>query len=378
MSLFFLKNKEEKCQHLIKKANKFYAEKNFLKAIKIYKKILKFDSHHFAAAANIAVSYFECEKYDDAIPYFNKVISLDSSNAWWHNYLSQIHLKKGDFDSSLSEAWQAILCDEKDTSHHLNLAYTIYEIFDCCGRDKTDEMLKKWHSEYPENPIAKQCYNSYFYNKNFAVSEPEYVEELFDVFASDFDDILVELQYDSPKFIAQYLAKFFQDKTSEKLNILDLGCGSGLCGKEIKKLIKNSQITGVDISAKMLEKAQEKNVYDKLIKSDITVCFSKIKSECNAVVSSDVFTYFGKLDSVFSEVGNLLKEKGVFVFTFSSNSQNEKDYFLMPSSRFVHSLKYVENLLKKNKFVIVKKEEKVLRKEGEKDVVGYVILAQKT
>ena len=50
----------------------------------------------------------------------------------------------------------------------------------------------------------------------------------------------------------------------------------------------------------------------------------------------------------------------------------------MPSSRFVHSLKYVENLLKTNKFVVVKKEEKVLRKEGEKDVVGYVILAQKT
>ena len=49
----------------------------------------------------------------------------------------------------------------------------------------------------------------------------------------------------------------------------------------------------------------------------------------------------------------------------------------MPSSRFVHSLKYIEKTLACCGFSIIKNEEKILRKEGEKDVVGRVVVAQK-
>ena len=49
----------------------------------------------------------------------------------------------------------------------------------------------------------------------------------------------------------------------------------------------------------------------------------------------------------------------------------------MPSSRFVHSVKYVEKSLSDCGFLIIKNEEKILRKEGEKNVVGRVVVAQK-
>lgn len=362
---------------MLKKANDLYVAKKYMPAIKIYAKILKDDADDFASLANTATAYFELKKYSDSIPFFRRVILMDSTNPWWYNYMSQSLQKCGEFDDALYNAWQAVLHGENDNAHHLNLAYTIYEISDEKGRKKTDSILKKWYKKYPENQIAEQCYKSYFYDQNFSRSNPKYVEELFDVFAPDFDNVLAGLNYDSPKIIAQILSDFLSSSINEKITILDLGCGSGLCGKYIKKIFKKSHITGVDISAKMLENAKKKNVYDRLIKCDIDNCFCNEKYKFDAVVASDVLTYFGELDSIFKKVVSILNEKGVFVFTVSKNQTNENDYFLMPSSRFVHSYKYVKETIKKYGFDIIKFEEKILRKEGEKDVFGTVYLIKK-
>lgn len=373
----FFKKKNIDKSALLKKANDLYMAGKYDKAIKIYTDILKDDAENFASIANTATAYFELKKFDKAIPFFQKALNVDSTNSWWYNYLSQSMQKCGNLSGALENAWQAVLLDENDNAHHLNLAYTIYEIFDEEGQEKIDFYLKKWYEKYPQNPIAEQCFKSYFHDKNFSRSNLKYVEELFDVFASDFDSVLNELEYDSPKIIAQYLQEFLMPKNNDKISILDLGCGSGLCGKYIKKIFKKSRIVGVDISAQMLKIAKAKNVYDELVKSDITDCFNSKNSVFDVVVASDVLTYFGDLDLIFKKVDSVLYQNGVFAFTISENKINNNDYFLMPSSRFVHTQKYVENEIKKYNFEVVKNEKKILRKEGDKDVVGIVYLIQK-
>ena len=373
---FFSKKNVDKTI-LLEKANVLYLKKKYASAIKYYTKILKVDSSYLPALANIATAYFELQKFDKAIPFFQQVIIIDKDNPWWYNYLSQSMQKCGNLSGALENAWQAVLLDENDNAHHLNLAYTIYEIFDEEGQEKIDFYLKKWYEKYPQNPIAEQCFKSYFHDKNFSRSNLKYVEELFDVFASDFDSVLNELEYDSPKIIAQYLQEFLMPKNNDKISILDLGCGSGLCGKYIKKIFKKSRIVGVDISAQMLKTAKAKNVYDELVRSDITDCFNSKSSIFDVVVASDVLTYFGDLDLIFKKVDSVLYQNGVFAFTISENKINNNDYFLMPSSRFVHTQKYVENEIKKYNFEVVKNEKKILRKEGDKEVVGIVYLIQK-
>lgn len=372
----FSKDKSDK-DTMLKKANVLYVKKKYVSAIKYYAKILSLDSVNFPAIANTATAYFEMREFAKAIPFFQKTISLDSNNPWWYNYLSQSFQKCGDFSGALDNAWQAVLLGENDNAHHLNLAYTIYETADEEGREKTDSYLKKWYEKYPKNPIAEQCFKSFYYDENFDTSNRKYVEELFDVFASDFDDVLKELNYDSPNIIARYLKEYFNKNNSKILSFLDLGCGSGLCGKHLKKIFKKSKLTGVDISSQMLEKAKEKNVYDELVKCDITDCFSTDNLLFDVVMASDVFTYFGELDSVFAKVDSLLCANGVFIFTVSENNINKKDFFLSTSSRFVHSIKYVEKMLKKYNFSIIKNEKKILRKEGDKVVKGRVFLVIK-
>ena len=373
---FFIR-KNTNSDAILKKANNLYIKKKYASAIKYYAKILAVDSTNFPATANTAMAYFEMQKFAESIPFFKKTLTMDSYNPWWYNYLSQSMQKNGNLIEALDNAWNAVLLGENDNAHHLNFAYTIYEISVETGRDKIDSYLKKWYEKYPQNPVAEQCYKSFFYDKNFIASNKKYVEELFDAFASDFDDVLKNLNYDSPKLIAKNLSEYFNEKKHENLSFLDLGCGSGLCGKELKKIFKKSSIIGVDISSQMLAKAKDKNVYNKLVKDDITTCFCNDNMVFDVVMAADVLTYFGKLDSVLKKVDSLICKNGVFIFTVSENNINSDEYFLTPSSRFVHSIKYIEKMLKKYGFSIVKKEHKILRKEGDNEVKGYVFLVVK-
>lgn len=375
---FWHKIKSAAIPGLLKRANDFYKQKKYNKAIKLYKRILKRDSKHFAARANLATAYFEIGDFTTSIPCLLRVIKNDFANPWWHNYLAQSYQKTFVFDLALDEAWLAVELSKGAKEQELNLAYTIYEISDEKGRKFIEPILKKWYQKYPDSGIAKQCYKSFFYDKNFACSNQEYVESLFDVFAPDFDAVLSDLHYRSPQDIAAFLADYFSAaKLVPHLKILDLGCGSGLCGKYLRPKFPDSIIYGVDISSRMLEEASRKNIYKKLIKKDINDYLSSQKSKFEIIVAADVLTYFGELDSLFDNILKTLAPQGVFAFSISQNKVNSKDFFLTPSSRFVHSVKYVENLLEKRGLNIVTKEQKILRKEGEKDIVGYIILAVK-
>lgn len=374
---FWFQPPQQKIASYLQKANLCYEQHKFAASIKLYRKILKLDPQHFAAQANWATASFEIGDYAASIPLFEKLIEVDSTNPWWSNYLAQACQKNNNFSKALNAAWQAVCLSQGQNEHHLNLAYTIYETAEEKGLDFVDSILQKWYREFGSNGIVRQCYKSFYPDQNFTCSEPEYVESLFDVFAPDFDKVLQDLEYDSPQVIAQMLFAFYKSKPDIKIKVLDLGCGSGLCGQAIKKKIKNSHLIGVDISANMLKEANLKNAYERLLKCNIIDCFSKLKYKLDVVTASDVLTYFGRLDLLFQAIADSLKKDGVFVFTISQNFCNNKDYHLMPSSRFVHSENYVKNILAKNGFAIIKNEEKVLRKEGEKDVIGRVFLAVK-
>ena len=183
------KPKCQKIAELMQRANSLYRSKDYDSAIKLYQKILKLDANHYAAIGNIATSYFYSQKYDNAIPYLQKLIEIDSANSWWYNFLSQSYFHTKDYDNSLNMAFNAVKKAPSDNNHHLNLAYTIYEIADELGAKKIHSILKKWYMEFPQNCVAKQCYKSFFYDKEFVSSDIKYVETLFDSFASDFDNV---------------------------------------------------------------------------------------------------------------------------------------------------------------------------------------------
>lgn len=99
------------------------------------------------------------------------------------------------------------------------------------------------------------------------------------------------------------------------VRILDLGCGAGeACMEYIRMGAK--EVTGIDISEKMLEVAREKNsdpaiTYICMPMEDI----GKLEGGFDLVISSLALHYIEDFKGVVNNVNRLLKEGGRFIFS---------------------------------------------------------------
>jgi len=166
-----------------------------------------------------------------------------------------------------------------------------------------------------------------------------YVATLFDRFAPDFDDQLTgELEYQVPSILAE-TAKDYCTSANGDLDILDLGCGTGLCGEAVKDLAK--RLDGVDLSGEMLKLARKRRVYKTLTKSEVVTYMDKTRRSYDLVLGADVFVYFGLLDELFVSVANVLKPGGLVIFSLEAHDGT--DFTLTASGRYAHGRSYVRD-----------------------------------
>lgn len=90
--------------------------------------------------------------------------------------------------------------------------------------------------------------------------------------------------------------------------VVDLGCGTGRIGAWLAAR-GASAVTGVDISPEMLERAAARNVYARLIESDITQTPLEAAS-FDGVASSLVVDHVASLTAFFTEAARLVRSGG--------------------------------------------------------------------
>lgn len=402
-----VKKNPQNIDSLLVIGNSFYIEGDYEKADEYYQEILKQDLENFDALVNHGEALlrqkkcadarkvvariknttagiflkakidFEEEKYKEAQDGFFSVVKRNEADFWAWNLLSQAAQKNGDVALALESAWQAIKQSGGEDSQHLNMAYALYEIASEIGAEKVLPYLKKWHEEYTENSIVKQSWNAFFPSETFIKSDINYVQKVFDNFADSFDETLEGLGYKVPQIIAEEIKKYSIVFLPKNPRVLDAGCGTGLCSKYLGSVLKKYQLYGVDISAQMLEKARQRGRYKELKKDDIEHYLAEQKERFDLVVSADVLTYFGRLEGIFDACFKSLAKKGVMVFSISKNEKDSISWRQHLSGRFVHGEKYVQKALKQSGFQEAIFKPCTLRKEGEKDVFGWVVTAFK-
>ncbi|MDK4733557.1 methyltransferase domain-containing protein [Rhizobium sp. CNPSo 3490] len=204
-----------------------------------------------------------------------------------------------------------------------------------------------------------------------------YVERLFDDYADRFDTALVEkLDYSVPQKLADLIAS-----TGRRYECaVDLGCGTGLLGPEIRARAR--RLEGFDLSQNMLAKAAEKQVYDHLAQADLSLApdlsglFGDARRRrADLVSAADVLMYLGNLESVFAIVGELAAVGADFTFSVEDAGDGEA-FQLAPSLRYAHSEAYVRRLLSRHGFEILKIVKTVIRKDGGKPVSGILFLTR--
>lgn len=197
----------------------------------------------------------------------------------------------------------------------------------------------------------------------------DYVKALFDQYAGHFDQHLTEvLDYRTPAAIGAALRQAQVGQGAQGGDVLDLGCGTGLCAPYLKPGARS--LAGVDLSQRMLDKACAGGLYDRLACADIVSFLAQESTAFDLVVAADVFVYFGDLSEVFAQVARVLRPGGAFCFSMETCAG--EGFVLQASNRYAHSTAYLRTLAAAQGFQVALLEATALRSENGLPIVGQV------
>jgi predicted TPR repeat methyltransferase len=114
------------------------------------------------------------------------------------------------------------------------------------------------------------------------------IKQLYERFSTFYESNMCELGYQGP----QHLLDVIRDTVGRRrgLSVLDLGCGTGLAGEALRPFA--AHMVGVDLSAEMLAKAQDRNIYDDLAVGELTQWLTTTRQTFDLIVACDTFIYF--------------------------------------------------------------------------------------
>src|SRR5258708_3600169 len=140
-----------------------------------------------------------------------------------------------------------------------------------------------------------------------------YVAELFDGYAARFENELVgNLHYRAPEILHALFAPHVALDT--KLDIVDLGCGTGLGGAAFRTLAR--RLDGIDLSARMIEQARARGIYAELTVGELVASLTACDgARYDLALATDVVVYFGALGPLFAAVARVLRPGGWFLFS---------------------------------------------------------------
>lgn len=202
-----------------------------------------------------------------------------------------------------------------------------------------------------------------------------YVEKLFDDYAGDFDDHLVnKLGYTGHRMLVERLPAAAPQRFAR---VLDAGCGTGLIGPLIRP--RSDVLVGMDLSAGMLEKARERGVYDRLDQGDLTEYLARPQEPYDLVLVADVFVYVGALDTVFQLLAERLVPGGWLAFTVEESKATEGNGVeLLPSLRYAHRPDYLRRLAAAHGFEWVDSLKMALRYDQKQGIDGLCVFLRRT
>ncbi|WP_370152451.1 methyltransferase [Ferrovibrio sp.] len=195
----------------------------------------------------------------------------------------------------------------------------------------------------------------------------EYIASTFDAFADSFDEKLVGwLEYRAPQQLAALARRVLDGRIAERA--IDLGCGTGLVGAEVKGLVR--RLDGVDLSPRMIGHARRRGVYADLAVEELVALLQRRPDSYDLALAADVLIYIGDLRPLFAALHGALRDGGLFIASVEKGGGAR--YIAEKSGRYQHGEDYLRRRAEEAGFDLVALEEVVLRKEENRPAAGYV------
>ena len=340
--------------------------------------VVRLSSKDPEAHNNLGVVLFKLSKLEEAEKSYKKAIELKPDYAVAHNNLGHIYRNFGYLEDAAKSYTKAIELKPDFTVAHYKLGI----IYQQLGK------LKDAEKSYKKAIELKPDYAEAYLNLGKLFKELEQTNEAIKYFEKslkiDIKDVLgtnLELASLGKKKIPNktpiiFMQNFYKSKANIwdsfeaqkyyygkelikvafkqthkkkfKIDILDLGCGTGSLGSFLSSYAKT--LTGIDLSADMLTIAEKTGFYDLLHKKEIELYLSKTLINYDSIVAAAVMIHFFDLESLFTLINKSLKSTGKFIFSVFESTKNDKEFnsFLMYS----HSDHYITTLANRFKFKI--------------------------
>ena len=365
------------------------------------KYLLLLDSFPQAAMLhyNLGLVYFSLELFTKAIDEFSTALLLQPDDCDTLFNLALCQQKTGDCEEAINTYGKLLAVTPESTDCYYNLAGCYRDILaderaiDCYQKvlaldaDYLPALnnLAYLHHRNGNLPQAELLYRQLTIRRpddeaaGYMLSALQgiplshapdaYVRRLFDSYSSEFEKNLIEdLGYDTPRQLYRCLVRHLGGKRN--MNIyergLDLGCGTGLSGEAFQDRV--AIFHGVDLSAKMLQMAQNKNCYTTLVHDNIDHYLHTTAETYDFFLATDVFIYVGALQEIFSALKALTLPKALFCF--STEHLESDGYRLLQTGRFAYSRSYILKTAAMTGWTVLASETTRIRKEREQWITG--------
>jgi predicted TPR repeat methyltransferase len=338
-------------------------------AVAFYQQAIRGQPRFQEAYAALGTALLECGRLREALLWHRRAVELEPDAAAAHFYLGRTLLTMLRWDDAEAAFRRVLELDPRSGEAYRALGH----VLETRGqREELAALAERWLQTSPDDPQAAHCYAAWTGRNVPDRASDACVRATFDSFAADFDQALERLDYRAPALLHAAVSAACEGRGAG-LDILDAGCGTGLCGPLFRPLAR--RLIGVDLSREMLAKARLRGVYDELAEAELTEYLQRAPRSFDVIVAADTLVYFGDLVPVLTAAASALRAGGCFAFTLEHLDQPSGDYRLLPHGRYGHTETYVRQRLAECGLNVRSVQHAILRQEGGQGVVGLVVLA---
>lgn len=300
---------------------------------------------------NLAIVLRAMGRLEDAAAHYQRALILKPGYVKAHNNLGNVWRAMGRTTEARASFAQALNYNPSNADSHYSLGLL------CRDQGQAEEARQHFRRSLECDPADRNGAGLLLAHLGEAEAPARTPEaqllSLYEVRSRFWDQ---ESRYFAPALVAEALRRH---APHPGLDILDIGCGTGLAGATAHNMA--ARLDGVDISPAMLEKARAKRLYDDLFQADLAPFMAERADSYDAVLGAAALIHFGDLRPLFQASHRCLHEGGLFIFTLFTQAAEGYGVATNPrlaqSGCFGHSASYVRRLAPQAGFSVLELRE---------------------
>lgn len=345
-------------------------QNQFQEAVATAEKVAALEPKNLLVLAGVIDIAHRASHAEMAVRHLRRGLELVPGDVQLRRLLAQDLSDLGQYEQALQEWTSLIAQDAKDQAALLGRVKTLL----ATGRAAQAISDTTTLLELAPGDSVYAYYNALAHGVTPAHQPLELNRQLFDGMAEVYDQHVVRgLRYQLPKIVGDKILARYPEK---RLNVLDLGCGTGLLGVCLGRL--DGFLIGVDCSTKMVEQAARHNVYDRFHTVNLLEALEATPASLYEVIAAlDVFIYAGDLTNAIPNAQRILQPAGDLYFSCEIAPEDGPDLVLQGNGRYAHKRSHVQALCQAAGFETVQIDDLVLRYEAGQPVPGLLVAARK-